>query len=140
MITTQGLNDLLDTYLGARAKEAAFYVGLISGTGYTGVSASDTMASHAGWTEYTDYSETSRPAISFGASSSGDVTNPVVVSFTPNADASVAGFFITTVATKGGSTGRIPFAGVFSEGVQYVKTAETQQFVIDIAAINQLGS
>jgi hypothetical protein len=52
-ITDQGLTDLLTTYFDEGTPITTWYFGLIAGTGT--LAATDTLASHAGWTEFTDY-------------------------------------------------------------------------------------
>ena len=58
LVVTTGKNDLLNKYFLGSAYTAAFYVGL-KGTGT--IAAGDTMASHAGWSEITGYSNATRP-------------------------------------------------------------------------------
>lgn len=111
-VVTVGKNDLLDKYFSGSAYTAAFYVGLkAAGT----ISASDTMSSHAGWTEITNYSNGTRPAFTAGAASSGSTSNtasPAV--FNINGSATVAGCFITTSNTIGGTTGVLFSAADFA--------------------------
>lgn len=62
LVTTAGKNDALDKYLAGSAYTAAWYLGLISSTGYgVGPAAADTASSHAGWTEDQNYSQGARP-------------------------------------------------------------------------------
>lgn len=111
-VVTVGKNDLLDKYFRASAYTAAFYVGLkASGT----VAATDTMSSHPGWTEITSYSNATRPAYTAAAASAGSTSNtasPAV--FTINGTATVAGCFITTNNTVGGTTGTLFSAADFA--------------------------
>jgi len=136
VITSEGLNLALNVLFGAVAKPTTWYVGFISATSYTGVSGSDTMASHAGWTEYTDYAEASRPTLTFGAASGAEIGNPTAVEITPNADAEVIGFFLTTNATKGGTTGYLFAPSVFDEGTRSVQTGVIEQFVASVSSTN----
>lgn len=128
MITSEGLNLALNVLFGAVAKPSTWYVGFISSTNYVSISGSDTMASHTGWEEYTDYAEASRPTLTFGAASGASITNPSVVEITPNADADVVGFFLTTNATKGGTTGYLFGASEFDEGTRSVQASVIEQF------------
>jgi len=104
-VVTVGKNDLLDKYFRASAYTAAFYVGLkAAGT----VAATDTMSSHPGWTEITSYSNATRPAYTAAAASAGSTSNtasPAV--FNINGTATVAGCFITTNNTVGGTAGTL---------------------------------
>jgi hypothetical protein len=62
LVVNVGLKDMNDKYFTGAAYTATWYVGLIyrpcSGNN---PAAADTMASHAGWTEVTDYSQAWRP-------------------------------------------------------------------------------
>lgn len=110
-----GLADMLSKYWKGSAYSAAFYVGL-KGSGT--IAAGDTMASHAGWTEVTGYSQGARPALTFGAVT-GTTTASVDNSASPaafgiNATVTVAGAFITTDSTKGGTAGTLIGASDFA--------------------------
>jgi hypothetical protein len=81
---------------------AAFVLGLVTGPGSgTTYAAADTLASHAGWTEYTDYSG-SRKAVTFGTATTAD---PSVISNSGSpaafvisgAGGVIAGAFLCTV-------------------------------------------
>jgi hypothetical protein len=112
LLTTAGATDLLAKYLKGSAYTAAFFVGL-KGTGT--ISAGDTMASHAGWTEVTAYSAGTRPALTLGTPASGSVDNSASpASFTANASATVAGAFVVTDSTKGGTAGTLYGAADFA--------------------------
>jgi hypothetical protein len=109
-VMTVGKTDIVDKYFKGSSYTAAFYMG-IKGTG-TQV-AGDTMASHAGWSEVTGYSAGTRPAITFGTTSSGSNT-ATAVTFSINATVTCAGAFITTDSTKSGTSGTLYSAGDFA--------------------------
>jgi len=113
LVVTTGRNDLLDKYFKGSTYTAAHYMGLVADN--PTIIAGDTMASHAGWTEVTDYDESTRPSISWGSPSSGSLTSSGV-NFTINTTVTVAGLMITTNSTKGGSTGTLYCAGTFTGG------------------------
>jgi hypothetical protein len=105
LVVTTGKNDLLNKYFLGSAYTAAFYVGL-KGAGTA--LAADTMASHASWSEITGYSNATRPAFTAASSTAGSSTNsasPAV--FNINASNTIAGCFITTNNTVGGTTGTL---------------------------------
>ena len=111
-VVTGGKNDLLNKYFLGSSYTAAFYVGL-KGSGT--INAADTMSSHAGWAEITTYSNGTRPAFSAAAASAGSTSNsasPAV--FNINGSATVAGCFITTNNTVGGTTGVLFSAADFA--------------------------
>jgi len=112
LVVTTGKNDLLNKYFLGSAYTAAFYVGL-KGTGT--IAAGDTMASHAGWSEITGYSNATRPAFSPASSTAGSSTNSASpATFNINASNTVAGCFITTSSTVGGTAGTLFSAADFA--------------------------
>jgi len=116
LVVNEGLNDVLTQYLKGSGYTAAHYIGLTATT--PTVAAADTMASHAGWTEVTAYDEAVRPTMAWGAVSSQSVDNSASkATFTISTNSTViGGAFLTTNATKGGSTGTLYGGGVFTAG------------------------
>lgn len=102
LVVTEGRNDILDKYYAGSGYTAAHYLGL-KGAGT--IAAGDTMASHAGWSEVTGYSQGARPTLAWSAASSGSKAASGASTFSINATVTVAGGFVTTNATKGGTTG-----------------------------------
>jgi hypothetical protein len=123
LVTTAGKNALLDTYLGGGTGITPA-LGLIDSTGWSAVSASDTMASHPGWTESTAYSNATRPAPSFGSASAGSKTSSATT-FNINASATIKGCFLTSQNTKGGTTGTLYSAGLFPGGDKPLGSGDT---------------
>ena len=112
LVVTTGKNDLLNKYFLGSAYTAAFFVGL-KGTGT--IAAGDTMASHAGWSEITGYSNATRPAFSPASSTAGSSTNSASpATFNINASNTIAGCFITTSSTVGGTAGILFSAADFA--------------------------
>jgi len=136
LVTSEGLNLLLDIALGAVAKPSAYYVGLIDADTFSGFSTSDTMASHAGWTEITDYDEVTRPQVSFGAASANSISNTVAADITPNTAFNACGFFITTNSTKGGTTGYLFAVSIFDQGTRSVTSGVAEQFTMVVNDVN----
>lgn len=125
LVTTVGKNDALDKYFAGSAYTAAWYLMLISATGYTtGPAAGDTMASHGGWAEDQNYSEGTRPAPSWNAASGGSKAT-TATSFSINATTTIKGSGMTTDNTKGGTTGILYSAGLFSGGDKAVSNGDT---------------
>lgn len=129
-VATVGKNDLLDKYLAGSAYTAAFYMGLISLTSYSAISAADTMASHAGWLEAgianaPTYSQGTRPAPAWSSASAGSKATSAAVAFSITSTGTVKGCFITTVSTKDGTTGILLSAGLFSGGDKAVGNGDT---------------
>ena len=110
LVVNVGLADMNDKYFSGSGYTAAWYLGLVTGPGAGNTyAAADTMASHAGWTEDTGYSQSTRPACSFGAATTADpsvITNSSSVAvFSINATTTVAGAFLTSDNTKSGTSG-----------------------------------
>ena len=104
LVVNEGLQDMNTKYFTGSTYSAAFYLGLITGPGAsTSYAAADTLASHAGWSEFTDYSG-SRKAVTFGTATTADpsvISNsaaPSQFSIT-GAGGSVAGAFLCTVSS-----------------------------------------
>ena len=73
------------------------------------------MASHAGWSESTVYSNANRPTFTPGAVSGQSVDNSASKAvFNINGSATITGAFMTTNNTKGGSTGILIGGGEFA--------------------------
>jgi hypothetical protein len=104
LVVNEGLQNMNTEYFKGSTYTAAFFLGLITGPGSgTTYAAADTLASHAGWTEYTDYSG-DRKAVTFGTATTAD---PSVISnsaspssFTISGGGGVvAGAFLCTVTS-----------------------------------------
>lgn len=113
LVTNVGLNLILDVAIGAVAKPAAYYVGVKNAGA---VAAGDTMSSHAGWTENQNYSEANRPTYSPGSAASQAISNTSsLATFTFNTNGqTIAGVFLATNNTKGGTTGTLVSVGDFA--------------------------
>ena len=119
LVTTAGLNDLLTQYFKGSAYTAAFYVGVTGAT--PTFAAGDTMASHAGWTESSAYSQATRPALTLGTAASGSIDNSASkAQFSINGTA-----FLVTNSTKGDTTGTLYGGGAFTEGNRSVVSGDT---------------
>lgn len=102
---------ILDVVFRGTAPPAALYYGLVKGTGFTGFNrSSDSMSSHPGWTEYTDYSEATRqrwiPGLVIG-DYPAQVSDPTPAIITPTTTEGLIGIFLCDNSTKGGSTGQL---------------------------------
>jgi hypothetical protein len=96
----------------------SWFVGLIDNSGFTALADADTMASHTGWTEFTNYSETTRVAWGSGASSGQTVTNASPITFNiSGAGGTVRGIFVVSNSSKSGGSGTLWSTGLFSASV-----------------------
>lgn len=110
LVVNVGLKEMNDQFFTGSGYTAAWHLGLVNGPGANNTyAAGDTMASHAGFTENTGYSQATRPACSFGAATTADpsvITNANSVAvFSISATSTIAGAFLTSENTKGGTTG-----------------------------------
>jgi len=119
LVVNVGLQYMAGTSLdGSTARITSWYLGLYGAASSNNPAAGDTMSSHAGWTEVTDYTEATRPAATFVAATTA---NPSVVTnsaskaqFTMNNTVTVGGAFLTSNNTKGGTSGTLFSAKDFS--------------------------
>jgi hypothetical protein len=118
-ITNEGKNLILNTMFvsGTQTATAGWVVGLISNTSYSALAAGDTMAAHAGWQEFTGYSQATRVAWGQSTSTAQSVTNASPVTFDINANGTVKGVFVTNQNTKGGTTGNLWATALFNADV-----------------------
>lgn len=94
------------------AQSAPWFGGLIDNAGYSGVAPGDTSASHSGWVESDDYSETDRPTIPFAAAATRACT--ATISWTMNATKTIKGIFLIDDDAKNGTTGVLFSTALFS--------------------------
>ena len=118
LVVNGGLQDMNAKYFTGSSYTAAWYLGLYGAAASNNPAAGDTMSSHAGWTEVTAYSQSTRPVCTFGTPTTA---NPSVATnsaspatFSINATTTVGGAFLTSNSTKGGSTGTLYSAADFS--------------------------
>lgn len=124
LVVNTGLDDYLDKYYKGSAYTAAHYVGLADGT--PSFAAGDTMASHAGWTEITAYSEANRQTYSPGTVSGQSVDNSASKAvFSINGSTTIGGAFLSTDNTKGGSTGTLVGGNAFTGGDRSLGNGDT---------------
>ena len=103
LVVNTGLQVMNTQFFSGSAYTATWYVGLVNGTSASTIfSGGDTLASHAGWTENSSYGG-SRKTATFGAATLSNISNinnsASTASFTMNATATIAGAFLTNVAT-----------------------------------------
>jgi hypothetical protein len=136
IVPNVGLNAMLDILYGATAKWSALYVFLVTGPGAGNTyAAGDTMSSHVGWTEAVPYSDSTRPAATFGSASSQAISNSSSpAAFNCNATATVAGCGLATVNTKSGSTGTLVSVGNFTGGDRSVASGGTLTVTVTATA------
>jgi hypothetical protein len=138
LVVNVGLQDMNTKYFTGTTYTAAWYLGLVTGPASgTTFAAGDTLASHAGWTENTNYSG-NRKACTFGTATTADpsvITNALnTASFTMNATTTIAGAFLASTTDN---SGVLFSAGDFTGGDKSVASGDTlnvtYQFSLDAA-------
>jgi len=133
LVVTVGLNDSLDKHFKGASYTAAWYVGLTVGS--PTFAAGDTMSSHAGWTEFTSYSESVRETLTLGTVSGGSVDNSASrASYSINGSGTVGGAFVVSDNTKSGTAGILYGGGAFSGGNRTVANGDTLNVTITLTA------
>lgn len=115
-VTDEGINKLLDVMFHGVAAIATWYIGLIDDYGYSALAAADTMSSHAGWAECTEYDEAARQEWVEDAASGLSITNTTLATFTINATTTLKGMFLSSGSAKSGTTGTLWCTGLFASG------------------------
>jgi len=134
VVCTVGKDLALDTFLSGSAYTVVGpFMGLISSVSYSAVSASDTMASHAGWleagsTNAPTYSGTRKTA-AWSAAASGSKALSAALSFAITGSGTVKGAFLVfgsgAVNTIGSTAGTLWSAGTFAAGDKVVVSSDT---------------
>lgn len=132
LVVDVGMNKMLDMTFFSGTASPAWYL-FLKHTGT--VAAADTMASHAGWTEATPYSNANRPTWTPNGAASGKSTSnssaKAVFNFNAT-DADIAGAGMTDNNTKGGSTGTLYGAADFG-AARGVASGDTLTLQVDIS-------
>lgn len=130
LVVNAGLAYMAGTALTSVAQITTWYLGLYGAGASNTPAAGDTMSSHAGWTEVTDYSNSTRVSATFVTATTA---NPSVVTnaaspavFNINGTTTVGGAFLTSGSAKSGTTGTLFSAADFgSPGDRSVVNGDT---------------
>lgn len=133
-VATVGKNLALDTYLAGSAYTVVGpYLGLISSTSYSAISAADTMASHGGWLEAgnanTPTYTGNRKTAAWSAASAGSKALSSALSYAITGTGTIKGAFMLygAAATNAvdGTVGTLYSAGLFTGGDRAVLNGDT---------------
>jgi hypothetical protein len=142
LVVNVGLQDMNTKYFSGSSYTATWYIGLYGAASSNNPAASDTMSSHAGWTEVVAYSQATRPQCNFGTATTADPSvidnSGSVAVFSINGTTTVGGAFLTSNNTKSGTTGTLFSAADFqAPGDRSVASGDTlnvtYQFSLDAA-------
>jgi len=132
LVVTVGKNDLLDKYFSGSAYTAGWYMGLVDNASFSAYAAGDTLASHAGWLEFLDYtisgSSTNRATPSWGSASAGSKAT-TATTFTISGTGTVLGAIMCTTQARNtasnGGAGILYSAGSFTGGSRAVVSGDS---------------
>jgi len=128
LVVNVGLQYMAGVALTSTTQITTWYIGLWGAGASNNPAAGDTMASHAGWTEFTGYSNATRVSPTFTAATNANpsvVTNATAAAFSINASGTVGGAFLTSGSGKGGTTGTLFSGSDFTGGDRSVVSGDT---------------
>ena len=113
LVVNEGLDAILNIMFHGSTQITTWYIGLFEGN-YTPVATVTAATIVAAATECTAYSQSTRQAYDEAASSGQSITNSASrATFTFNASKTIYGAFLTSLATKSGTTGTLLSAAKF---------------------------
>jgi hypothetical protein len=117
LVVNAGLQYMAGSALTGTTPITPWYIGIYGAAASNTPAATDTAASHTGWTEIVAYDEATRPVANFAVATNA---NPSVVTnaaskavFTMNATTTVGGAFLISNNTRGGIVGTLFSAADF---------------------------
>lgn len=141
LVVNTGLQDMNAKYFTGSTYTAAWYIGLVSDSGFSAYAAGDTLASHAGWTETTAYSGGNRATATFGTATTADPSvinnsgSPAAFSITGTV--TVKGAFLCNVQSNSSTSGLLFSVSNFTGGDRAVVNGDTlnvtYEFSLDAA-------
>jgi len=123
-ITNEGKNTIFDTYFNNTTQITTWYIGIVNASGFSAFNATDVMTSHAGWVEFTGYSQANRVTWTSGAASGQSVTNSSPAVFDMTGTATLHGVFITSNNVKSGTSGKLWATAPFNADINVVNGDE----------------
>ena len=129
IIVAVGKIDMFTKYFAGTAYSAAWYMGLVNNTPTPAYVVGDTLASHAGWAEFTSYSGANRIAVAFVNAPTGTttvtLTNSTATSFSINGSGTLAGCLLCQTQVRATTTGVLYSVGSFTGGTRAVVSGDT---------------
>lgn len=117
-IVDEGMDKLLDVMFHADTQITTWYIGLVDNSGFSAFADVDTLSSHGGWSEFTNYTEANRVEWEEDAASSRSISNSTTADFSINASGNLKGIFVSNNNVKStGNTGTLWSTAAFSSVV-----------------------
>jgi hypothetical protein len=136
-VTNAALDDVLNVYIRGVTPTTTWYIGLVDNAGFTTFAAADTMPSHSGWSENTQYTGT-RQSWSPGASSGQSITNASALNYamtpTVGVPATIRGLFLCSDTSASTSGVKLFATAAFTGGNQVVNNGDTLKVTYTLAA------
>jgi hypothetical protein len=135
LVTTEGLNHVLDATFKTGVASPTWYIGLVNGASTPTYAAGNTALSHTGWTEFTGYSDTYRQTFTPGTISGGAVDNVQSRAvFHINGSGTVAGCFLISDHAISGTAGVLHGVGTFVAGARDVQDGDILRISTTVSA------
>lgn len=133
IVVEVGVNDSLDKHFKGSGYTASWFVGATSAA--PTFAYADTMTTHAGWVEVTNYSEGQRPSLNLGTVGGGSVSNSgSKAAFSVSANGTIGGAFVTTGSAKDSTDGILYGGGSFNNGNRAVQDGDTLNVTVTLSA------
>ena len=117
-IVDVGLNHILETEFNGGSQISTWYIGLVDNATFSAFADADTLSSHAGWDEFTSYTESNRVTWAVGTATSRAISNSTTADFSINATGNLKGIFVSSNNVKStGNTGTLWSTAAFSSVV-----------------------
>ena len=113
-IVDAGVQHAYDCVFHAGSQITTWFIGLIDNSGFTALANADTMASHAGWNEFTTYTEATRVEWDEAATSGRTIASATPADFSITGSGTIKGGFLVSNSAKSGTTGVLWSTGVFA--------------------------
>ena len=130
IVVNTGLQDMNDKYFKGSSYSAVWYIGLVEGpaSGNT-YAAGDTLGTHAGWNEDTNYSGGNRATATFGTATTADPSvidnSGAVAVFSITGTTTIAGAFLTNIQDNTDNVGLLFSVSNFTGGDRSVISGDT---------------
>lgn len=121
LVMTAAKDYMFNAGFNAASQISNWYLGLIDAGTFSAIAGTNTMASHSGWTEFTNYTEAVRQAWTKGTSVLATITGATVASFTiGTGGGTLAGGFVASSSALNATSGTLWSAGQFGAAVPVV--------------------